>query len=79
MTTTGIIRGKQIELDKPLNLPVGTRVEVFVRPLPMLTSHSVVGLFAEDAELLDTIVEEAMLARETRPLRTHDEQSTAGY
>lgn len=67
MIATGTVREKQIELDYPLDMPAGTRVEVFVRPLSASTSHAIIGLFYEDAELLDTIVEEAMQARETRP------------
>lgn len=73
MITTGTVREKQIELDHSLDMPVGTRVEVFVRPLSAPTSHEVIGLFADDAELLDTLVEEAMQARETRPWRIEHE------
>lgn len=79
MIATGTVREKQIELDYPLDMPAGTRVEVFVRPLTTPTSHGVIGLFAEDAELLDTIVEEAMQARETRPWRTENEQDAIGH
>lgn len=56
MIATGTVREKQIELDYPLGMPPRTRVEVFVRPLLASTSHSIIGLFSEDAELLDTIV-----------------------
>lgn len=79
MVTTGTVREKQIELDEPLDLAAGTRVEVFVRPLPASTSHGVIGLLSEDTELIDAIVEEAMQARETRPWRIENEQNAAGH
>ena len=69
MTRIGVVRDEQIELDEPLDLPPGTRVEVFVRPITEPRGHSLIGLFADEPELLDAIIEEVMLARETRPLR----------
>jgi predicted DNA-binding antitoxin AbrB/MazE fold protein len=57
----------------PLNLPESAEVTGFVRQ----TSSSVeakpadplIGLMADEPELVDAIVEEAMLARETHPFR----------
>lgn len=73
MITTGCVRGKQIELDEPLNLPSGTRVEVLVRPLLEKDSASIIGMFADEPELLDAIVQEIMSQRESRPLRAREE------
>lgn len=36
------------------------------KPLPQASSDRVIGMFAEDADLLDEIVEEAMRDREAR-------------
>lgn len=69
MVATGRVRDRRIDLDEPLDLPNGTRVEVLVRPLSTADSSSIIGLFADDAELLDEIIQQIMVEREMRPLR----------
>jgi hypothetical protein len=38
-------------------------------------SRRLIGLFHDEAELLDSLLEAVMTDRETRPLRCHDGQS----
>lgn len=68
---------RHIELDQPVETPAGP-VEVVVRPLerdeasraPANDGASVVGLFADESELMDQVCDAAMAARERDPLRT---------
>jgi predicted DNA-binding antitoxin AbrB/MazE fold protein len=60
----------------PLGLPESIEVVATVR-VPEKTSPQpahdpILGLMADDAELLDEIVEEAMRARETQPFRQYE-------
>jgi hypothetical protein len=73
MTHIGTVRGTHIELEEPINLPSGTRVRVLVLPEGKMDSHCLIGLFHEEAELLDSLLETVMTERETRPLRQRDE------
>ncbi len=75
MTHIGTVHGNRIELEEPVNLPQGTRVRVLIQPLTAPDSHRLIGLFAEDADLLDCLIETVMHERETRPLRGDDGQS----
>lgn len=59
----------------PLDLPELAEVLVVLKPLtgvsgPSQTGDSLLGSMAEDAELLDAIVDDAMVARESHPFRT---------
>ena len=73
MTHIGTVRGTHIELEEPINLPSGTRVRVLVLPEGKTDSHCLIGLFRDEAELLDAMLEAVMTERETRPLRQRDE------
>lgn len=73
ITHIGTVRGTHIELEEPINLPSGTRVRVLVLPEGKMDSHRLIGLFRDEAELLDTMLETVMTERETRPLRQRDE------
>ena len=73
MTHLGTVQGNRIELEEPVNLPAGTRVRVLVLPVGKTDSHCLIGLFRDEAELLDTLLEAVMTERETRPLRQRDE------
>ena len=75
MTHFGTVQGNRIELEEPINLPSGTRVRVLVLPEGKMDSHCLIGLFRDEAELLDTMLETVMTERETRPLRQYDGQS----
>ena len=75
MTHFGTVQGNRIELEEPVNLPAGTRVRVLVLPVGKTDSHCLIGLFRDEAELLDTLLEAVMTDRETRPLRQYDGQS----
>ena len=75
MTHLGTVQGNRIELEEPVNLPAGTRVRVLVLPVGKTDSHCLIGLFRDEAELLDTLLEAVMTERETRPLRQYDRQS----
>lgn len=44
-------------------------VHVLAEQPPRSTSSSVIGLFADEPELIETVCEEAMQARERDPLR----------
>jgi hypothetical protein len=72
MTHFGTVQGNRIELEEPVNLPAGTRVRVLVLPVGKTDSHCLIGLFRDEAELLDTLLEAVMTERETRPLRQYD-------
>jgi hypothetical protein len=72
MTHFGTVQGNRIELEEPVNLPAGTRVRVLVLPVGKTDSHCLIGLFRDEAELLDTLLEAVMTDRETRPLRQYD-------
>lgn len=74
MITTGCIHDKRIELDEPLDLPNGTRVEVQIRPLLPQGSAALIGLCADEPELMDEILQDIMHQRETRPLRMMDDE-----
>jgi predicted DNA-binding antitoxin AbrB/MazE fold protein len=60
----------------PLNLPESAEVTGFVREkssaAPIESDDPLMGFMANEAELVDAIVEEAMLARESHPLRAKD-------
>jgi hypothetical protein len=75
MTHLGTVQGNRIELEEPVNLPAGTRVRVLVLPVGKTDSHCLIGLFRDEAELLDTLLEAVMTERETRPLRQYEGQS----
>ena len=79
MRRTGTIRGAQIELEEPVNLPEGTRVRLIIQPVCEASSRPLIGLFREHAELIDALVEAIMNDRETRPLRVGDGQNDFGY
>jgi hypothetical protein len=72
MTHFGTVQGNRIELEEPVNLPAGTRVRVLVLQVGKTDSHCLIGLFRDEAELLDTLLEAVMTDRETRPLRQYD-------
>jgi predicted DNA-binding antitoxin AbrB/MazE fold protein len=59
----------------PLNLPESAEVTGVVQQklgLVQLTADDpLIGLMADEPELVDAIVEEAMIARESHPLRTN--------
>ncbi|MFN4034240.1 MAG: hypothetical protein ACK4ME_11610 [Fimbriimonadales bacterium] len=74
MVTTGRVRNRWIELDTPLGLPDGTRVEVQVHILMERDNASLIGIFADESEVLDTIIAEVMHQREIRPLRLKDHE-----
>lgn len=79
MRCSGTIRGAQIELEEPVNLPEGTRVRLIIQPVCEASSRPLIGLFREHAELIDDIIEAIMTERETRPLRADDGQNDFGY
>jgi len=62
---------RHIELDQPVDTPQGP-VEVVLRPMAeeQKDSASIVGLFADEPELMDEVSDSAMAARERDPLRT---------
>lgn len=68
MVVTGVLRGKIIELDKTVDLPEGTRVEIYLKTCEE-GEENLIGLFADDPDLVDTVVEQAMRSRELTPLR----------
>jgi predicted DNA-binding antitoxin AbrB/MazE fold protein len=59
----------------PLNLPESAEVTGFVQQKSGVdestTANPLLGLMADEPELVDAIVEEAMLARESHPLRAN--------
>lgn len=61
---------RHIELDQPVDTPRGP-VEVVVRPVveDKGDGASIVGLFADEPELMDEVSDSAMAARERDPLR----------
>ncbi|GIV10996.1 MAG: hypothetical protein KatS3mg020_0487 [Fimbriimonadales bacterium] len=77
MTCIGTVQGNRIELEEPLSFPPGTRVRVIILPVESPSSRRLIGLFHDEAELLDNLLEAVMTDRETRPLRHHDGQSFA--
>ena len=62
---------RHIELDQPVDTPRGP-VEVVVRPVAEQKGDgsSIVGLFADEPELMDEVSDSAMGARERDSLRT---------
>ena len=62
---------RHIELDQPVDTPRGP-VEVVLRPVAeeQKDRASIVGLFADEPELMDEVSDSAMAAREGDPLRT---------
>jgi Protein of unknown function DUF104 len=61
----------------PLNLPEATEVVVTLREVnsskvQCLPADPLLGLMADEPNLLDEVVEAAMVARETHPLRAAD-------
>jgi len=58
----------------PLNLPEAAAVTLTLQkkdaPQNGAQTDSLLGLMADEADLMDEIVEEAMIARESHPLRT---------
>jgi predicted DNA-binding antitoxin AbrB/MazE fold protein len=60
----------------PLNFPESAEVTGFVQqknsPLQGTADDPLLGLMADEPELVDAIVEEAMLARESHPFRAND-------
>ena len=62
---------RHIELDQPVDTPQGP-VEVVLRPVAEEHKDraSIVGLFADEPEVMDEISDSAMAARERDPLRT---------
>lgn len=61
----------------PLDLPEATRVIVTLRPAKRVDTQaapldSLLGLMADEPELVDQVVEMAMTARESHPLRAGD-------
>ncbi len=65
--------GGRVEVVAP-ELPVGREAEVIVLVPSDEPPHSLLGLFAGEADVLDEIVAEAMAAR-SRPLRADDDES----
>jgi hypothetical protein len=72
MTLIGTVQENRIELEEPINLPSGTRVRVLILPMDAPNSRRLIGLFRDEAELLDNLLEAVMTDRETRPLRSDD-------
>jgi hypothetical protein len=64
---------RHIVLDQPVDTPQGP-VEVVVRSLDEVQENegpaSIVGLFADEADLMDQVVSNAMAARSNDPLRS---------
>jgi hypothetical protein len=62
---------RHIELDQPVDTPRGP-VEVVLRPVAeeQKDRASIVGLFADEPELMDEVSDSAMAARERDSLRT---------
>jgi alpha-D-ribose 1-methylphosphonate 5-triphosphate synthase subunit PhnL len=62
---------RHIELDQPVDTPRGP-VEVVVRPVAEDKGDgaSIVGLFADEPELMDEVSDSTMTARERDSLRT---------
>jgi alpha-D-ribose 1-methylphosphonate 5-triphosphate synthase subunit PhnL len=62
---------RHIELDQPVDTPQGP-VEVIVRPVAEDNGNgaSIVGLFADEPELMDEVSDSAMAARERDSMRT---------
>jgi hypothetical protein len=62
---------RHIELDQPVDTPRGP-VEVVLRPMAedQKDGASIVGLFADEPELMDEVSQDAMAARERDFLRT---------
>lgn len=58
----------------PLNLPESAEVTGFVqqksRPVDAAADNPLLGLMSDDPDLVDAIVLEAMIARESHPFRT---------
>jgi predicted DNA-binding antitoxin AbrB/MazE fold protein len=57
----------------PLNLPELAEVTGFVqqksRPVDVAAADPLMGLMSDEPELVDAVVEEAMIARESHPFR----------
>jgi hypothetical protein len=78
MASAVTVRGRlsdsrHIELDQPVDTPQG-RVEVVVRSVAESEANdgaSIVGLFADEPDLMDEISGSAMAARERDSLRAH--------
>jgi alpha-D-ribose 1-methylphosphonate 5-triphosphate synthase subunit PhnL len=62
---------RHIELDHPVDTPRGP-VEVVVRPVAdeKAGGPSIIGLFADEPDLMDEVSDSAMAARERDSLRT---------
>lgn len=72
MTTVGVVRGKIIELEQPLDMPEGSRVEVEVRSLE---TPPLWGLLAHKEDMLDEIEAEIRHLRSPAAWRTANESS----
>ncbi|MCX7925089.1 MAG: hypothetical protein N2554_04680, partial [Fimbriimonadales bacterium] len=70
MTAIGIVRGCIIELEQPIDMPEGSRVEVEVRPLD---APPLWGLLADKASMLDEMEAEVRRLREPAAWRATDE------
>lgn len=77
LIVSGTVKGKIIELDQTLGLPEGTRVQVYLKTHEE-GAEGLIRLFADEPDLLDTLVEQAMRSRETTPLRMENGQSATG-
>jgi predicted DNA-binding antitoxin AbrB/MazE fold protein len=59
----------------PLNLPESAEVTGFVQqmnvPAASVANDPLMGFMSDEPELVDAIVEEAMVARESHPLRAN--------
>jgi predicted DNA-binding antitoxin AbrB/MazE fold protein len=61
----------------PLELPEATQVVLTLREMsggsePSIATDPILGLMADDPDLIDQVVETAMVARELHPFRTND-------
>ncbi len=71
MLVVGVVRSNRIELMQSLNMPDGTLVEVEIRPIEV-GKNPFVGLFAQDADVLEDIREEIEERRRTAGWRDVD-------
>jgi hypothetical protein len=68
-TLTGIIHGKNVELDRETGLPDGQQVSLVIRPVPQKPPageglRSAFGGWADDAEGLDEFLAEMRRSRD---------------
>ncbi len=74
LNLNGIIHGKRIDLEKDIGLPPGTQVTVQLESNPVSVAdfkNSILQLCgAWQDESLDSIFEEILKERETRPVRS---------